>query len=425
MKILWVTNMILPQIAERFGARATVKEGWVSGIFNELIKKNDENISLAVAFPVDLQHDGLSVESNNVMFCGFYENTAAPEVYDEELEVRIESILDKVKPDVCHIFGTEYPHTLATLRAVAKSGSISLSNVLVGIQGCMGPLSEHYTDGLPKKTVNSCTFRDYLKKDSIRLQKEKFAKRADNEKKALLLCRNVTGRTPFDRDYVMSVNPDLEYYVMNETLRGTFYDGEWEYDKAVRHLILLSQANYPIKGAHYLLEAIPKLIEKFPDLSIRIMGDNISRYSSVKDKIKISGYGKYLYRQSRAYADRIVWTGPLSPEEVKKELLNSDLFLCCSTMENSSNSLGEAMLLKVPCVAADVGGIPGIFDGGSDGVLYEAGNVDKMTDAIEFMWINRPFSNKCCENAGKHARMTHDPNKNFNTLFEIYRKLTK
>ena len=55
---------------------------------------------------------------------------------------------------------------------------------------------------------------------------------------------------------------------------------------------------------------------------------------------------------------------------MKERYLKSGLFVCCSAIENSPNSLGEAMLLGLPCVTADVGGIKSIFDADKDGIMY-------------------------------------------------------
>ena len=55
--------------------------------------------------------------------------------------------------------------------------------------------------------------------------------------------------------------------------------------------------------------------------------------------------------------DKIEFLGRLSAEGMKQAYLDANVFVMPSTIENSPNSLGEAMLLGVPCVAADVGGV--------------------------------------------------------------------
>lgn len=47
------------------------------------------------------------------------------------------------------------------------------------------------------------------------------------------------------------------YYPMNETLRSNFYTAQWNREQCIPHSIFLSQGDYPIKGLHYMLLAMP------------------------------------------------------------------------------------------------------------------------------------------------------------------------
>jgi glycosyltransferase involved in cell wall biosynthesis len=277
------------------------------------------------------------------------------------------------------------------------------------------------------------TFRDWLKKDSIKMQQQKFALRGEREEAILKIAGNVTGRTEFDRFYTEKCNPDAKYYFMNETLRSCFYEGKWKRENCEPHTIFLSQGDYPLKGLHYLLLAAGKLQEKYPDIRIKIAGNSLVNYRTLKDKIKISAYGKYLRSllARQKLEDKVQFLGRLSPEEMKAQYLSAGLFVCCSSNENSPNSLGEAMLLGVPCVAADVGGIPSIFTGGEDGILYPGFGPDRTLEevvralslAIMQMWEHTEEQARYSENAAKHARITHDKEKNYQKMLEIYAEI--
>lgn len=453
MKVLWLCNLMMPVIAEQLNMEASNKEGWISGLADVVLKKGYENgVELAVAFPApeELFPEGhqivmrtISVSGGKLTCYGFREDTVNPEVYDEGLEEIMKKILDSWQPEIVHCFGTEYPHTLAMCRVFPKK-----THLLISVQGLCSVCADAYFASLPESVVNSRTFRDRVKQDNLRQQQEKFAVRGDHEIEALKLAANVTGRTEWDRFYTRKWNPEANYYNMNETLRPVFYGSRWNKEQCVPHSIFLSQGDYPIKGLHYMLKALPKILKAYPDTKVWVAGNSIVKYTTLKQKLKISGYGKYLHKMmaDRKLLHKVRFLGKLSGEKMKETYLKSNLFVCCSSVENSPNSLGEAMILGVPCVAADVGGIPSIFTGGEDGILFpgfrSAGEefnnnrnskksdgeqyesiADALADAVLQMWSDENRMEEYCGNARNHAERTHHRERNYRKLTEIYTKI--
>lgn len=450
MKILWVCNIMLPAIAEQLGVEGSNKEGWLSGLCNVILMRQRENgIELHVAFPVEKKMDGYAGEvqtkAGRLHCYGFYEDVKNAERYDDELENRIRRIIDTVQPDVIHCFGTEYAHTLATVKCAPCP-----ERVLIGIQGVCSVIADAYMADLPTEVQKDRTFRDVLKRDSMLEQQEKFVLRGKREKEMLRGACNVTGRTEFDRLFVKQENPDVTYFLLNETLRPCFYEGEWRLDKCEPHTIFLSQGDYPLKGLHYMLLAAAKLRKTYPDLKVCVAGNSLVKYETLKDKIKISAYGKYLRSLIEQYdlQDCIQFLGKLTAAEMKAQYLKSGLYVCCSSNENSPNSLGEAMILGMPCVAAAVGGIPSLFEDGMDGILYQGHNfenreinndcndkkeqetsreklvADRLYKGICEMWENPEKMMEYCKNARIHARKTHNREENYQKVMEIYAVLS-
>lgn len=433
MRILWLCNIMLPAIAEKLHLESSVKEGWLTGLLSQVIaSKESSDIQLGIAFPANENlaeyHDVFVWNQVAVSCYGFYENTDTPEMYQPHLERRFENILRDFKPDVVHAFGTEYPHTLAMARAIQNP-----ARLLVGIQGPISIYADAYFSHLPQSVVNRRTFRDIVRKDSLKQQKAKFVKRGKHELSAMRITGNMTGRTDFDREYCKRVNPDALYHSMNETMRPCFYEGKWSYDSCIKHQIFYSQADYPIKGLHFLLEGLPAILKKYPDTKVVIAGNNIIRGNGPMDRIKISSYGKYLKSLIRKnhLKDNITFLGRLSAEEMKQKYLESHIFLCASTLENSPNSVAEAMLLGVPVVAGAVGGIPSMVDNGRDGILFEGENPKALADAVLALWdgerdgIKYSVTEKISKAAIVRAKAAHDPATNFNRLLEIYRTIAE
>ena len=425
-------------VATKLGKPATNKEGWISGLAAALLERQSENtIDLAIAFPVERELDGyhevIEVRDGASVECfGFYEDTDHPQNYDAELEERFSKILDIAKPDVVHCFGTEYPHTLAMCKAHRKP-----ERILIGIQGLCAVYADAYFANLPQQVRNSATLRDLLRKDTLSLQHEKFVRRGEMEIEAVKLAGNVTGRTHWDKYYTEKWNPDATYFMMNETLRRDFYDVEWKAEECIPHSIFLSQGDYPIKGLHYMLLALPDILAKYPDTRVYVAGNSIVRQGGIKERLKVSAYGKYVQEllAQNHLEDKVVFLGRLNADEMRDRYLQSHLFVCCSTIENSPNSLGEAMLLGMPCVTAMVGGIASIFESGEDGIGYEgfwadrpgeeeltviAGNLAK---SVISMWDDEGKQAVYCRNARNHAKKTHDREKNYQRLTEIYQEI--
>ncbi len=446
MKVLWVCNIMLPAVAKHLGRDGSNKEGWLSGLCRTILDKQKENgIELHVAFPVDRELEGyeeeISLGQGKFVAHGFYEDVNHAETYDETLEIELRKLIDRIRPDVIHCFGTEFGHALAVVKCAPDP-----ERVVIGIQGVCGVIAEAYMANLPEDVQNSKTFRDWLKRDSLRQQQDKFRLRGIREKELLHRAVNVIGRTEFDRQYAQAQNPKVRYFSLNETLRPCFYDGKWSREECAPHSVFISQGDYPLKGLHYMLLAAVKLKEKYPDVKISVAGNSLVNDTTVKDKIKISAYGKYLRELIRKnkLQDCVSFLGRLSAEEMKAQYLKSGLYVCCSANENSPNSLGEAMMLGVPCVVAAVGGIPDLFEDGKDGICYKGWNVQEqdknntcnqktMTEnlpihavanrlfwAIDKMWSEPEKIEYYCENARLHAKKTHNQEENDRKMMEIY-----
>lgn len=429
MKILWLCNIMLPFIAKSLGQKIIVKEGWLSGLAGKLMANQEKNdITLAICFPASEDLDMVKGDTSlfvknkaqGVEYYIFREDTVHPENYDTSLEESLGAVIKDFEPDMIHIFGTEYPHTLACVKAFGHP-----ERTLIGIQGLCSAIAEVYMADLPYSVQKKKTFRDILKKDGLFDQQAKFAKRGEYEKEALSLVGHVTGRTDFDREMTQKFAPNAKYHFMNETLRADFYHDTWNIDKIERYSLFLSQGNYPVKGLHYVIDILPEVIEEFEETVVYVAGDVITANDSIKDKIKISGYGKFLLNQIKKnkLQDHIKFVGRLQSDRMCARFLKSHVFLCPSAIENSPNSVGEAMLLGVPVVSADVGGVHNLVTDQKDGILYPKDKPKRLKDSILRIFEDDKLAVLLSSNAKAHALKTHDPDANYRRLLDIYREI--
>lgn len=427
MRILWVCNIMIPAIAKQLKLPYSNREGWLTGLLDRIVSENRRNqIQLGIAFPVSEEIGRINRELTlgEGVLChayGFIENLETPEIYDAGIETQLEEIIREFKPDMVHIFGTEFPHALACVRVFRAP-----SKTMIGLQGIISACAEVYMADIPEWVQKKETFRDKIRKDSLLQQQNKFHKRGVYEKEALRLTGHVAGRTDFDRAQAYKINPDAKYHFLNETLRSCFYKDRWRRDSCVPYRIFLSQGDYPLKGFHYLLQAMPKVLEVFPEAHICVAGSNILKNETWNGRFKISAYGLYLKKliKKNGLKDKVTMLGRLDEEEMKEQYLQSHIFVCPSALENSPNSLGEAMLLGVPSVAADVGGVHNLLTDGGDGLLYPAGDIDALADRILEVFQKELITGKFSDNARRHARDNHDADQAYYRLLSIYREIT-
>ncbi len=429
-RVLWICNIMLPVIAKELGLPYSNREGWLTGIFNQLAGEKDKEIELGICFPVtewtkELTKENVSpIVVNGVPCYGFMEDLAHPECYDAAMEESFAEIMADFKPDILHIFGTEFPHALAAERAFGRP-----EKTLVGIQGLCGEIAKVYQAGLSDEVYKKRTFRDIIRKDSLMQQQEKFTKRGELEKEIIKLAGHITGRTRFDREETAKINPKAVYHAMNETMRAGFYEGAWSLAACEKHSIFFGQGDYPLKGFHFMLEAMPHILQKYPDAKLYVAGNSIMNYSTVKDKLKISAYGKYLLSLVKKHRleDKVIITGRLTEEEMKERFLKANVFVCASVLENSPNTVGEAMLLGVPVVASRAGGIPDMITDGVDGLLFESRNAQMLAEKVlEVFAADKDAENKIevlSYTAKERAARVHDGAANYGRLLEIYEEM--
>lgn len=415
MRILWIVNTIFPYPAEMLGKDKNVFGGWMIGLLNALKQKDD--IKIAVASTYNGKELKKYIDNNIIYYLvPCKDNTK----YDKKLEIYWKKIEDEFDPNLVHLHGTEYAHGLAYLRACPNKKSI------LSLQGLLGSIAKNYLLGISRKDVyRNMTFRDFIKNDNMIRQKESFEKRSIYEEEIIKKVDVLIGRTKWDYNETLKVVGFDKYFKCNESLRNVFYNYEWKYNEVEKNAIFVSQASYPIKGFHEMIKAISIVKNKISNVKVYIAGHNIIDDKSLKSKLKMSGYAKYLKSLIRKYnvSDNIEFIGLLSEEKVVKKMLTCNLYVQASLIENSSNSLGEAMILGMPIVASNVGGTSTMIENEKEGLLYDCQDYKQLAVNIITLLGNSTKAINLGKNARKHALLTHDREINATTMYNIYKEV--
>lgn len=419
MKVLWIVNEFFPAVSKKLHQHTSLYGGWTFGLAEQL--KNEGNIELHVATvskEVTLSNHTAENITYHVLNSG-----KSKIAYDSSLEPLWGRLVDTLKPDVVHIHGTEFAHGLALMKSRP-----SLS-YLVSIQGLVSVCANYFYGGIAKRNIlRNSTLRDWLRWDTLMQGKKKYTARGKNEIEYIRRTQAVMGRTDWDYAHTKALNPKVNYYFGNETLRKEFYnDGSWDAENLTKQTIFLSQASNPIKGLQQMIKALPFLTEEFPNINLRIAGGNILDRSTLGKRLKFTGFGNYIYNLAKELCvlERLTFVGSLTASEMRQEYLSSSIFVCPSSIENSPNSLGEAQLLGVPVIASYVGGIHNMVEHAKTGFLYRFEEVELLASLISNI-LNNPVKAKyISKNSIEAAKLRHDGIENKEQLISAYRSINK
>lgn len=414
MKILWISNIIFPQLCRELGMPIPFVGGWMeSAAMN--VMKHDDSIQLGVVSFAHISElrivDKLAIKHYLVPANKYKDGR-----YDESHESFFRQIDRDFHPDIVHIHGTEYPHSLAWVKACGSG------NVVVSIQGLVWVYAHHYYGGIRiKDLIRHLTLRDLVRNDSIFHQKRRMKRRGECEIELLRSVSHVVGRTSWDKSCAWAVNSDSSYHFCNETLRASFYTDKWCLDSCERHSIFLSQGHYPIKGFHKMIEALPNILRIYPDTKVYIAGSNFMA-SSIWRRNGYASYVRQLLKCNHV-TDKIHFLGPLSEQEMKEQYLKSHVFVCPSAIENSPNSVGEAQLLGVPVVASYVGGTMDMVQDGVTGFLYRFEETSLLAYRVCQLFADDNLCTRLSEQERQVASKRHDADVNAESLISIYKTI--
>jgi glycosyltransferase involved in cell wall biosynthesis len=157
----------------------------------------------------------------------------------------------------------------------------------------------------------------------------------------------------------------------------------------------------PIKGITVFLDALAILRRRGVCCKARVFG----RFNP-KD-----GLGAVLLRRVRALRLEgcIELIGNQTDENVAKELAAATVFVHPSFVDNSPNSICEAMLVGTPVVANSCGGMPSLIRHDETGILVSSGDPEVLAEEIVRLLENPVKARELAERGRQEALIRHDP----------------
>jgi glycosyltransferase involved in cell wall biosynthesis len=408
MKLLIIVGFVIPKAAEYVNESSSTSGGWVTGLIDGLSKIKGLDIGVAMKSSLKSLK---TLEVENVKY--YYLPTKKLNKFDVNIQ-DCKTVLAHFKPDILHVEGAEVYIANRFLSYFGGKKIISIKGVFYNVQ-------EHEYGGLElhklilsfniSKIVYGIT-QYYIK--NIR-----FRKRKDLEKRSYELSDYVIGRTIYDNAHALNLNKNLRYFYNSESLRGEFYDKNWKFKNVDKYSVFIGNGSLARKGAHSVVNAVSILKDEFPLIKLYIVGTNAK---SIKDKLTYKGYLDSLIKKNKLER-LVVFLGNLDARQMAEEMVKKHVFVLPSFVENSSNTLGEAMLMGLPSVVSFSGGVSSLASDEKEVLFYRPSDSVMLIHQIRRVFNDEINILALSENSRKKAAILYDRKHNTETLIKIYKNI--
>jgi len=166
---------------------------------------------------------------------------------------------------------------------------------------------------------------------------------------------------------------------------------------------------FPAKGLNYLFSAVKRIEDRHPNVVLLIVGDGAQRneLESIAKDLKV----------------RTIFAGWQSDTAPYYSLM--DIFVLPSLFEGLPNVLLEAMAMKLPLVATNVGGNPDVTCNGENGFLIPVRDESKLASALGTLIEDNGLRLKMGESSRKKVEEQYQWSRTVGKVERVYREITQ
>jgi len=294
------------------------------------------------------------------------------------LRKQVNTIINQINPQLIHVHGIEKGFALCALENIHKS--------IISIQGI-------YT----KMQFIQPTLKGFF---------QKFI-----EKYSIIKFQNFGCRTNWDSNFVKELNQNAEVYNMPELINQNYFNKKWVGNE--KQVIVFVGSIIKRKGIEVLISALKLVKIQFPQINLKLIGSYSKQYYNYLQKII-----KHSNLESNIH-----FLGVQNNVQISKILSEASVFVLPTFIDNSPNSLAEAMAVGMPCIASDVGGIPSMITDNFDGLLFPSGNFKSLSEKILEVLNNKNIRKKLSENSKNTAINRNTTEVVLKSTLEVYQKI--
>ncbi len=419
MKILWFTTS--PSLGAQYLNHTEVGCSWIESL--EIAFQRSNEIELGIAFlwneteVAPFENKGTryypvrKAKSSKNRIKKIYSRWSHRVTLQENVPKYLK-VIEEFKPDLIHIFGTENDY--------GEIVSHTHIPCVIHIQGNLVVYGHKWFSGIDFMGVIKYSEKIQLLR-GFGLLHDYYVnqKSASREKDIFMKAKYFMGRTDWDRRLTAVLSPDARYFHCDEIMKPEFYERVWKSKIASNEITIISVIRANIyKGLETILESMRILKESDRNHSFTWKVAGTSREDDVP----------YLVHRKfgvRCESVGIQLLGALGEIELADTMQEADLFVHPSHIDNSPNSICEAMLLGMPIIATYAGGIPSLITDKKEGILVQDGDPYALAGAILEQVNQSDQAMAMARQARQRAITRNDPDKIKGDLMDIYTSILK
>jgi len=417
MKVLWIVNQPIAHLRAMLNMPLGQSGGWMEAAYQSIKDSNEVCLGIATIYlgselkhEYNEGHEFFAVPSFKTL------NQYNPNAnYNRQ---QWKKVIGAFKPDLIHVWGTEYPLALCVLKEAIMIPSV------VYIQGMMNQIANHYNSGVSLfDQIKYTTLYDIKNWSFFWEREKKMRKVAQNESELLRLSKHVICESEWCANNCKMVAPGCRVFESLLPINSVFAEYEWSLSNMQRHSIFTVAGNYPIKGLHILLKAFALVIRQYPDARLYIPGSTHVFSTDLRGKLRKSMYESYIEKMidKLKLRENIFFCGSLNALQMASQIAKCNVYVMPSSCENHSSSLIEAMVVGAPTISSYVGGISSYYVDGINGFFYRYDEPEVLASLICNYFQNDSLAERVANEGRKgqrESRLSINIRKDFLSIYQ-------
>lgn len=222
-----------------------------------------------------------------------------------------------------------------------------------------------------------------------------------------IIQMNINGSVPI-RVLSMGVDSKNFYKKKNDYIKNKY--------KAKKFILFVGRLSAK-KGVEFLIEAMPLILNNFPEMILIIVGEGHEEY-----------YLKKLTNELNLI-DNIIFTGNIPNNELLRYYSEAEIFIGPSIIVEYGDTEGlgltfvEAMFCGCPVIGTRVGGISDIIIHEKTGLLVEQKNPEQIANAVTRLLEDENLRKRLIKNGMKHVKEKYSWEKIAKKYHRIYKDI--